>query len=114
VYTTSPKRKRKIPATIEFMQFMALQTNYVEKLPGDPWNLVTSDQPVRLFISKWSKEDIQTGWIGEGFSKFAVLVCVILAAAIVCHQLSFIIRERTHLLDLPFCSSRTHQSQRGH
>jgi hypothetical protein len=60
------------------MHFMALQTNYVEKLPGDPWTLVTSDQPARFAISKWSKEDVQTGWIGEGFSKFAVLVCHIL------------------------------------
>jgi hypothetical protein len=60
------------------MHFMALQTNYVEKLPGDPWTLVTSDQPSRFAISKWHQEDVQTGWIGEGFSKFAVLVCHII------------------------------------
>jgi hypothetical protein len=64
---------------MEFIHFMAIQTNYVEKSLGDPWTLVTSDQPVRLAISKWSKEDVQTGWIGEGFSKFAVLVCFIIA-----------------------------------
>jgi hypothetical protein len=56
------------------MHFMAVQTSYVEKVPGDPWTLVTSDQPVRFAISKWSQGNVQTGWIGEGFSKFAVLV----------------------------------------
>jgi hypothetical protein len=53
---------------------MALQTNYVSKLPGDPWTLVTSDQAVRLAISNWSEGDIESGWLGEGYSKFAVLV----------------------------------------
>ncbi len=51
------------------------QVMYVEKLKGDPWTLVTSDQPVRLAISKWSQDDHKTQWIGEGFTKFAVLVC---------------------------------------
>ena len=57
---------------------MAIQTNYVEKSLGDPWTLVTSDQPVRLAISKWIQGDTQSGWIGEGFSKFGVLVCMII------------------------------------
>ena len=62
---------------MEFIHFKGLQTSYVEKLKGDPWTLVTSDQdqPVRLAISKWSQGDHKTGWIGEGFTKFAVLVC---------------------------------------
>ncbi len=61
---------------MEFIHFKGLQTSYVEKLIGDPWTLVTSDQPVRLAISKWSQGDHNTGWIGEGFTKFSVLVCV--------------------------------------
>jgi hypothetical protein len=77
-YTTSPKRKRKLPSSMEFLHFLALQTTYVEKQQGDPWTRVTSYQPVRLAISRWSPGNVKTGWIGEGFSKFAVLVCVIL------------------------------------
>lgn len=67
---------------------MAIQTNYVEKLSGDPWTLVTSDEPVRLAISKWLKEAVQTGWVGKGFSKFAVLVCVIIEVFIILDSLT--------------------------
>ena len=69
------KKERKLPNTMEFIHFKGLQTSYVEKLKADPQTLVTSDQPVRLAISKWSQGDHKTGWIGEGFAKFAALVC---------------------------------------
>jgi hypothetical protein len=66
--------------------FTAIQTRYDGSKPDDdPWALVTLEQQKKLWVSDWTENELDSGWLGSGFTKVGVKVCTIGLSWLSCH-----------------------------